>query len=129
MQGLTFERRACKRLAEEMGVELIKGPWIRYKRARGKDRFCQPDAFLLDETTKRLYVIEAKRTLRPFVAKNKLQLLYGPLAKILYPDYDIILVQLCKYLRRGPKPKELCKHPDLIDLPCNSYRIIHMPLP
>lgn len=112
-----------------MGTELVKGPWIKYRKDRGKAKFCQPDAFLVDSAARRLYVIEAKRTLRPFVAKNKLLLLYGPCAKILYPDYEVILIQLCKYLRRGPKPKELRKIDELKAAAADSYNIIHMPLP
>lgn len=77
----------------------------------------------------RTYVIEAKLSIRPRLAQQKLKLLYGPLISMLHPEAEIILLQVCKHLRRGAKPRHLIKVADLDILNHGEYAVIHYPNP
>lgn len=127
-QGLLYERRVISFLADSLGHPNSENRWLAYTKGKSdKTYYCQPDAIIHADS--RTYVIEVKLTIRPRLAKQKLQLLYGPLVQMLHPDQEIILLQVCKNLRRGPLPKELVRWQDLDVLKGGEYAILHIPNP
>lgn len=100
--GLVYEKCVATYLSKLLKTEpalkkytLITGPWIEYT-LDGKIHYCQPDLIL--HTKRKLILIECKRTYKT-KAMDKLQTLYGPVAKKVWKPKTLILVQCCKNLK------------------------------
>lgn len=94
-RGVSYEKKALSYLEYTSPLPLLPGPWIEFTDS-GKTRWCQPDGLLIDPWEGRLIIVEVKyqHTER---AWWQLRRLYGPLAKRLFPDYSICLVELCRW--------------------------------
>lgn len=104
-EGLRYEKKALEYLrellinAKDVNFELFTSPWIIFKQGsdpRTRLRFCQPDAVFISETNKRIIIVEIKYQHTPD-AWRQLRLLYEPVIKFMYPDFDIALVEICRW--------------------------------
>jgi hypothetical protein len=90
--GFAYQRRATKLLQKEIdnlsGVSRVE-PWIRYFNASEplRPRFCQPD--LIFSVDNIIGVVEIKLNWRQRRG-NKLRDTYTPLARMLWPDSQIL---------------------------------------
>jgi hypothetical protein len=61
MAGLRYEKKAKAYLASLLPGQFIDGPWFSYRRLNDHQRrFCQPDGFAFDSSTKHLTIFEIK---------------------------------------------------------------------
>lgn len=59
--GIRYEKKAHKYLAETYEDECVIAPWIRFKSAgRAKASYCQPDAIILDIRRGTITIVEIK---------------------------------------------------------------------
>lgn len=99
-KGKTFERTIYRRLCAVLNpADIHYGEWIRFEDSTGK-HYAQPDIFIVGE--KRIWLIEVKLSQTPN-AFAQMRLLYKPLLEKLFPEKDIVIVQVCKNLRYKPK--------------------------
>jgi hypothetical protein len=119
LQGLKYEAnvaKVLKRLYSE--CEVMHGPWIKYLNGPKdcKVKWAQPDVVIVPKRGP-IVIVECKLTWRPG-ASEKLERLYGPLIKRLYPRRKVVLVQVCKNLtERSKEEGELQKLGELLKLP------------
>lgn len=98
-KGKTFERTIYRRLkAVVKEKDIHYGQWIRFEDSSGW-HYAQPDIYILGE--KKLWLLEIKRT-QTDKAAYQMSLLYRPLLRALYPEKEIIMVQVCKNLKYLP---------------------------
>lgn len=104
-EGLRYERRTLEYLEglcyarKERDFILRKSPWIMFKNVGAGDRevrFCQPDAILTNEREKVIILAEIKLQ-HTIMAWRQIRLLYEPLLKFIFPDYNIRVVEVCKW--------------------------------
>lgn len=99
-KGKTYERTIFRRLKEIFkSDEIHYGQWFRFEDSSGW-HYAQPDIYLISEN--KIFLLEIKRT-QTDTAAYQLAGLYRPLLKFLYPDKEIIMIQVCKNLRYPPK--------------------------
>ena len=99
-KGKTFERSVARALGRLVSPEsLVYNRWIHFKDATGW-HYAQVDLLVLAQT--KLWLLEVKRT-QTQDAWLQMGQLYKPLLRVLYPDLDIICVQVCKNLIYPPK--------------------------
>src|SRR5690348_4326837 len=89
-RGLAFERRALQFLSASLG-EFKSGPWIRWH-TRDDEFLCQPDG-LCEISDYKVFVFECKSR-HCIEAYWQLRHLYVPVVRRLYPNREIIAVEV-----------------------------------
>lgn len=98
-QGILYEAAVHEYLSREMGDGYIQSPWLRFREATDtKDKWCQPDAILLDVASGKLTIIEVKYQ-HTSQAWGQLKLKYGPVLGHLFPAHlwKIAYVEVVKW--------------------------------
>lgn len=94
--GVDYEAAVHDYFRNRYGEENYKAnPWIMFKERRGQ-RWCQPDALLLDHVSHRIIIIECKlkHTGRSWWQLHKL---YLPVVQFLFPGWEYACVEVCKH--------------------------------
>ena len=101
--GVLYENRVANYMKAIYGDEnVLHGQWYQYEDRRGVG-YCQSDILILPHgDVKDLIILECKLKSRR-VAEVQLRYLYKPIVEHLYPNTNIIMVQVCKFL--NPKTK------------------------
>jgi len=114
LKGLTYEKQVKDYLVELFDEDqVVLGPWIKYFDGL-KWRWAQPDVVLLPRKTRRLVIGEVKLTWRPG-AVRKLQQLYEPLCRKLWPEYEVKRAQICKGIKKNCKVREWHQLEDILN--------------
>lgn len=98
--GLKYEEKALKyidkTLSTQVSIKAIKSQWLWF-RSKGDQpgivRYCQPDCLLIDEWQKKITIVEIKLQ-HCDQAQKQIRLLYEPVLKFIYPDYEFSALEL-----------------------------------
>lgn len=96
--GLRYEKKVIQLLQKQL-PELVAGPWIKFVAGRiyqTRERWCQPDAFWADHDNKRVYVFEVKLS-HTSNSWWQLQRLYIPVLRVIFPGYEFVPIEICKW--------------------------------
>lgn len=111
-EGLRYERRALMYLQELADTRaskdyiLLANSWFMFKsesnsnsnsNSNNNPRFCQTDGLLFNSTEKKIILVEIKLQ-HTNAAWRQIRLLYEPVLKVIYPEYSIAAIELCKWL-------------------------------
>ena len=110
-RGLLYEKRALK-IVKEVYPNLDR-KWIVYEKNDQK-RLCEPDSFLILDN--RLIIFEVKLNWKAH-AYWKMETLYGPLLKMIYPKLEQSYIQICRHVL-GHKEKKFYKLDNLPQKGC-----------
>lgn len=85
-EGVRYERKAQKFLAEELGEGYCPSPWLRFRAEEAKrPRYCQPDGVLFDIEGGKITLYEVKLQ-HTADAWWQLEHLYLPVISFLFPS-------------------------------------------
>lgn len=113
-EGLRYEKKAIEYLngllekhnkARSDGdgsgkYSLHASRWIMFKNTKSNEseiRFCQPDAFFIDEENKKIILFEIKLQ-HTQTAWAQIRLLYEPVLRFIFPGFQLAAIELCKWL-------------------------------
>lgn len=99
-EGIRYEKKVQEFLKKQDwgDYELIPSPWIIFRTGESKrDRFCQPDALLVNVKTKHIVVIEIKLQ-HTQNAWWQIRQLYEPVLRIIYPGYTFSPIEIVRWL-------------------------------
>tara|TARA_R110000824_G_scaffold21202_2_gene79356 strand:- start:366 stop:842 length:477 start_codon:yes stop_codon:yes gene_type:complete len=101
-KGLDYEKKVKEYLLELFDLDqVVLGPWIRYDDGL-KWRWAQPDIVLIPREAQHLVIGEVKLTWRP-AAVRKLENLYEPLCRKVWPNYQVKKAQICRGIKKNCK--------------------------
>lgn len=103
-QGVRYEKRAqayLKRMIDLTGTageSLLQSPWLAFK-ANGslRERYCQPDAVLVDTSNKHITIFEVKLQ-HTSAAWWQVRQLYEPVLRVIYPGFSFSAIEIVKWL-------------------------------
>lgn len=111
-EGIRYEKKVQKFLSGAHWGEykLIASPWIIFRTGESKrDRFCQPDALLINTETKHIVVIEVKLQ-HTQVAWWQVRQLYEPVLRVIYPGYSFTPLEIVRWLDTRAAFPETFRH-------------------
>lgn len=101
--GVRYERKAqeylAKHVPEGSQLELLSSPWLVFKSGsrEARDRFCQPDALLINSEAKHITIVEIKLQHTAF-AWWQVRQLYEPVLRRVYTNYTFSALEIVKWL-------------------------------
>lgn len=104
---------------------LKSGPWVEFV-DRGKRRWCQPDAILLELNQRLAFVYEVKYQ-HTADAWWQLRWLYSPVIEKIYPGWTIGLMEICHWHDPAtlfPEPYDLSH--DFLHIPSRNKVAVHI---
>lgn len=80
-------------------LELLSSPWLVYKSGNreARDRFCQPDALLINSERKHITIVEIKLQ-HTAAAWWQVRQLYEPVLRRIYTNYSFSALEIVKWL-------------------------------
>lgn len=107
-RGLLYEDRVTGYLDRIDVVEWtgLPKPWLSFETKRGEQRFAQPD-WLGINPRKGLIVIAEVKLSRVAKAWWQLNELYKPLVEVLFPNWDIALLEIAAMVQPVRVPEEI----------------------
>jgi len=129
-KGLNYEREVKDYLTETFcgEVDIFLGPWIKYVEAPDyRWRYAQPDVVMLNEHNPYypfLVIGEVKLTWKPG-AVRKLNNLYEPLCRKVWPNIPVKKVQICKGIKKNCKVEEWHQLKDILSPDKPDYFDVH----
>lgn len=94
-----FEADPFGRFRNDDGWELLPSPWLVFKAGSrdARDRFCQPDALLVNQELKHCAIVEIKLQHTPH-AWWQVRQLYEPVLRRVYTNYAFSAMEIVKWL-------------------------------
>ena len=99
-EGVRYEAKVQEFLRSKFPPEsLISSPWFVFKSGShaARDRFCQPDALLIDSEAKHVTIIEIKLQHTAF-AWWQVRQLYEPVLRRVYTNHTFSALEIVKWL-------------------------------
>jgi len=123
-KGLDYEKKVKNYLLELFDLDqVVLGPWIRYDDGL-KWRWAQPDIVLIPREAQHLVIGEVKLTWRPG-AVRKLENLYEPLCRKVWPDHEVKRAQICRGIKKNCKVEEWHQLKDILNPDKPDYFDVH----
>lgn len=106
-QGVKYEAKAQDYIANcvaKVGepsphLKLIQSPWLVFRSEHDRpdyERYCQPDAIIIDEWQRKLTIVEVKLQ-HCIDAHFQIRQLYEPVLRKMYPGYEFAAVELVQW--------------------------------
>lgn len=102
-QGLRYERRVQDHIRELCGeypnLVCLCNPWLMFHRVgdgSGAISFCQPDCLLVDNSRRKITIIEVKY-IHTSDSWKQVRQLYEPVLRNIHSGFDFAFVEICKW--------------------------------
>lgn len=121
-QGIRFELDCVEVLEKRFPDRVNHGQWLRWRGARGADRWGQTDV-LIPREDGRVIVVECKLTWKP-EGIVQLKELYLPVLRVIWPEVEFVPVLMCGGLAKGAEDMPRVSLRELADVPPGDVRLL-----